>query len=36
MDDATRKIARVPITLGAIMGTFLVVAAVIAALIWAL
>ena len=36
MDDEERKVARIPLTLGAVMGAFLVVAAVVAILIWAL
>jgi hypothetical protein len=36
MDDEERKVAKVPVTLGVVMGIFLVVAAVVAILIWAL
>ena len=36
MENEERKVARVPLTLGAVMGAFLVVAAIVAALIWAL
>lgn len=36
MDNEERKLARVPLTLGAAIGAFLVVAAIIAVLIWAL
>jgi len=36
MEDEDRKVAKVPITLGAIMGIFLVVAAVVVILIWAI
>ena len=36
MSDEERKLARVPLTLGAVMGTFLVVAAIVVLLIWAL
>jgi len=36
MEDENRKVAKVPVTLGVIMGVFLVVAAVVIILIWAL
>ncbi len=36
MDDEERKVAKVPLTLGAVMGAFLVVAALVAILIWAI
>ena len=36
MDDDERKVAKVPLTLGAVMGAFLVVAALVAILIWAI
>ena len=36
MANEERRVARVPLTLGAVMGAFLVVAAIVALLIWAL
>ena len=36
MENEERKLARVPLTLGATIGAFLVVAAIVAVLIWAL
>ena len=36
MEDEERRLAKVPITLVAVIGVFLVVAAVVAILIWAI
>ena len=36
MGNEERKVARVPLMLGAVMGVFVVVAAIVALLIWAL
>ena len=36
IENEERKLARVPLTLGAVMGAFLVVAAIVTVLIWVL
>ena len=36
MEDEERRLAKVPITLAAVVGVFLVIAAVVAILIWAI
>lgn len=36
VDDEDRQVAKVPVTIGVIIGAFLLVVAVVAVLIWAL
>ena len=36
MDNDERKVAKVPLTLGAVMAAFLVIAAIVIVLVWVL